>query len=376
MKARLLILLWLFGLTVGAMADDDRIWIEATINDKPARFVFDTGAPNYFVLYRKGAERLGVIVTNTPSDSEGFNGYTGMCSMRIGEDSLTTSFWVFDWPTFGNVSGDGLIGWLSVTNCVTMIDAKAQMVQLFSAVPMDTRGWVKFGVQTNCPVLRLILPKQKGKESVLLIDTGTDTGVKLNSAEWRRWKLSHKHEPTTLADGYEPGAGINVSEEQLAKEITFGPLTLTDVPVMEANSTDVALGGKGYDATLGFAALKRVDFIVDALHNVAYLRPKNEIPPPFRHNRAGAVFAPRDSQCNDLIAHVIRDGPAYAAGIRDGDLLLEFDGRSVQNWRNEPALKQNVNERPAGTINTFTLKRGKKIFKATVVLEDILVPGR
>ncbi len=261
-----------------------------------------------------------------------------------------------------------------------MIDAENEMIERFSKVPIDTTDWVKLGVQTNCQVLHLTFSDHNGEESILAIDTGFqgEGGVKLNAAEWQRWKTSHKNESTTIVDGYGPSGGTYISEEKWAKKITFGPLTLTDVSVVEANSADVAYGGKGYVATLGLGALKRVDLIVDPLHNVAYLRPKTKTAPPYKHNRAGVVFVPPDLQSSDLIAHVAKDSPAHTAGVRDGDLLLERDGRSVQNWRNDRTIEINtpMSDQPAGTTMTFTLKRGTRTFKATVVLKDILVSGQ
>lgn len=387
MKARLLILLWLFGLTVCALADDDRIWIDASVNNKPARFVFDTESPERYLLYRKSVDRLGLALRNVRGDKHSSNkqefdghvrAYTEMCSLKIGKDSLKAWFWIGDLPPFLDTPADGLFGWPWITNCVTMIDGKNQIIERYPKVPLNTTDWVKLPVQTNSQYLHLILPGRNGKNSVLAIDTGSPDGVKLNPSRWRQWKSFHKNQPTTLTDIFYYGSGIVVSEVQLAGKIDVGPLVLTDVPVTKANATDVAYGTADFEATLGLAALKRVDFIVDALHNVAYLRPKNETPSPYKHNRTGAVFVPPNLQSSDLIAHVVKDSPAYAAGIRDGDLLLEIDGHSLQNWRSDPNPKINtrMSEQPAGTKMIFTLKRDKKIFRTTVVLKDILVPGR
>jgi len=383
MKVLRLILLWCC-LAVFVRADEEPISIQATINDKPARFIFDTGSPVHWALNRKSVDRRGLAVTNIPANSYEFPGkfstYTEFCSLRVDDYFQKTWFWVFDWPSFVEPREDGLFGWPSITNCVTRIDAENEMIERFYPVPLDTTSWVKLGVQTNCPVLRLTFSDHNGEESVLAIDTGCqgEGGVKLNAAEWQRWKSSHKNEPTTIVDGYGPSAGTYISEEQWAKKITFGPLTLTDVSVIQANSADVYYGGKGYVATLGIGALKRVDLIVDPLHNVAYLRPKKETPPPYTHNRAGVVFVPPDLQSSELIAHVAENSPAYTVGIRDGDLLLERDGRNVQNWRIDRTTEINtpMSDQPAGTTMIFTLKRGKKEFKAKVVLKDILVPRR
>ena len=47
-------------------ADEDRLWVDATINGKPVKLVLDTGAEKS-VLFRPMAERLGLRVTNWPT---------------------------------------------------------------------------------------------------------------------------------------------------------------------------------------------------------------------------------------------------------------------------------------------------------------------
>jgi C-terminal processing protease CtpA/Prc len=95
---------------------------------------------------------------------------------------------------------------------------------------------------------------------------------------------------------------------------------------------------------------------------------------PYKHNRLGAVFVPRDLQSDDLIAHVIVGSPAYEAGLQDGDILLKEDGRDVTNWRTGGTPNTPFREQPAGTKLELTLKRGDKIFKTTAVLRNILPP--
>src|SRR5208283_2607688 len=108
-----------------------------------------------------------------------------------------------------------------------------------------------------------------------------------------------------------------------------GALLLTDVPVGEANPAQFTLGAAGYQASLGLAALKRLDMVVDGGHGVAYLRLRRADAPPYEHNRLGAVFVPPEVHQNDLVAHVVPHGPAYEAGIRDGDVLLKIDKLDV-----------------------------------------------
>lgn len=149
---------------------------------------------------------------------------------------------------------------------------------------------------------------------------------------------------------------------------------MTDVPVIEDSSVDLGLDGEDYEATLGLAALKRLDLIVDAIHGVAYLRPKSEKPTPYKHNRLAVCFVPQDLEGAKCVAHVLKSGPGYTAGVRDGDILLKVDGRKVASIGDLSSIGEKVQAQPQGTKIRLTLKRGTKVFDTSVVLNDILKP--
>jgi S1-C subfamily serine protease len=149
-------------------------------------------------------------------------------------------------------------------------------------------------------------------------------------------------------------------------------LLLKDVPIHEADKMDIAIGS----VKLGLAALRSLDFIIDAKGGFAYLRPKETRPPPYGHNRLGAVFAPVDLQSEDLIARVVHGSPGWKAGIRNGDVLISIGELDVTKWRTDPAVLPlgRFWERAPGTKLELTLRRGKEMFKTEVVLRQILSP--
>src|SRR5207248_651386 len=132
-------------------------------------------------------------------------------------------------------------------------------------------------------------------------------------------------------------AGSMVRERAWAEKLSLGALELTDVVVEESVPVPSSLGLQPTEdvASLGLAALKRLDLTVDGKNGIAYLRPNKSpaLPPPSQPNGPSAAFTPRDSKADDLVAHVANASPAYAAGIRDGDVLLRIGQRDVTNWR-------------------------------------------
>jgi PDZ domain len=175
-----------------------------------------------------------------------------------------------------------------------------------------------------------------------------------------------------LKAGYVPADGVLVNEVLRAKRITIGGITLKDVPVMAASpSADSTF--KHCDAMLGLYAFRRIAIIIDGKNKAVYTHPITRTLDEYAYNHLGAVFLPRDlGKSDELIARVLKDGPADRAGIRDGDVLLKIGLLNVTKWRTDPTITLNKYwARPDGTKLKLTLKRRDKEFETTVTLEDL-----
>ena len=279
-------LAWALGLWTGiAQAVDERILLDATINGKAARLVFDTGASD-LILFKQGAERLGLKVTQPPADirlapGEVAVGRTEECDFVLGTTRTRIAFSVFAPPSFLKLEMDGVVGWPPIRYNTIRIDAGLKQATWLTNTPPEAATWTKLRIRSQSRVLSLEIPGQDDTGGVLTVDTGSSYGVALSSARWQAWKAAHTNPPTTLLAGYMPGAGTVVAEESWANELTFGPLVLAEVPVKPANAAQQGAGSAGFQASLGLAALKRVDLILDGSLGIAYLRPKAS------HSRSG-----------------------------------------------------------------------------------------
>lgn len=364
---------------VSAEMEEQRLWVDAKINGKAVRLAFDTGTEG-FVLFRKTAERLGLQVTNAPSDTRLTPGRVNvglaeLCDLTIWGKTISGSFYVVDLPDALNTKVEGMLGWRPLRNNVFLIDAEKQELHGLNKVPREARHWSKFQIQTNANVLIMKIVLQRGRTTGIAIDTGDPSGVSLFPRRWREWNAGHTNQPATLNAYYTPGAELIVSKEAWASRISFGKLVLTDVPIQEANSSDIAVGTPECEAKFGIAALKRLDFVVDGKDGVVYAKAKQTAAPRYEHNRLGAVFVPRDLQSDPLVAHVVKGTPAYLSGVRDGDMLLKLDSEEVTKWRADPGVMPGPFHDPPGTKVVLTLRRGGTEFQTTVVLKDILGPS-
>jgi hypothetical protein len=385
---------------------ENRIVVEnVKINDQPVTIAFDTGTSD-FLLFSSAAKRLGLKIAELPSSKKPPPGKVAVgktipVKIQMEGDTVTAKLAVFDTPAGLPVEFDGVCGWRTLGQNLLILMAGSHhltvlpadeatlvaelkllgagsldlRVALVSRTPEPADAFRKLRVRKDFGALVLDLPVQTGSPGGIMIDTGDYSGVSLAPAKWREWRAAHPTAPITMDSYYDPAAGIVVREVAWAKELTLGPLTLTNVSVQEADESDEA-GIAGYAATLGLAALDRQDVIIDGKNGVAFFSLQTAPVKSIQHNRLGAVFASSDMQHDDLVAHVAAGSPAEMAGIRNGDLLLKIDAIDVTKWRTDSTVHASSKwEQPAGTSMNLTLKRGEKEFTARVTLRDILGPG-
>lgn len=370
-------------------ARNERIVTDAVINGQPARLALDTGSAAPFVLFSPSVTRLKLTVAHPiPTDAgpvpgQAVVGETAPYDVQLpGQRSLKTILYFFDVPKDVPLEGDvdGIIGWPAIAGNIWAFflghdDPLVTALDSFSV--NDDTSWTKFDVRDG-DTLSLVRSGDHPGTPRLIIDTGNADGVMLPPVAWLAWQTGHPTTHRTIHGSYMPGQTLAASEVVWADEIRVGDLVLHGVPVQEADAAYLRKAAPGEEiVALGLAALKRLDMVVDGNTRVAYARPTSFLPQPYRHNRTGVQFIPRDATNADLVAHVSAGGPAARAGVRDDDVLVKVNGWDTADWRNHVAeLAKRLNlSAPAGTIWNFTLRRGDKIVEARVVAEDLLGPS-
>jgi hypothetical protein len=375
----------MIGLLVsGSLGADDRFIIEGTVKGQPVHFAVDTGAGVEFVVWQKTATRLGLKTSQSsvlaePTAGQIATAWTEPADLEVmGEARRESRFAVVDTPGVIRPDVDGLMGWPALQNRILVLAVADHLATLVERVPVSAAQWRHVALSKECAALILNAPtRPAGGVGRVLVDTGSGFGVMLAAERWLSWKAAHPFRASTMVAYYKPGAGLVVAEESWASELEVGGIVLHDVPVMEADATDRAAVGTDYTASLGLAALARLDLVLDGEAGVAYVHAASGSPPPYAHNRLGAVFVPRDEQSNDLVAAVAERSPAFEAGIRDGDVLQKIDGLDVTQFRTQPGilpLSRFWNQSP-GTLLALELRRGGEIFHVKVGLRNLLGSG-
>jgi len=371
-------LLWFFS-RANAEAKDDYLLVEAKINGQPVKLAFDTGAETT-VLFRWAAEKFGLRITNAAPDAKPLPGKvavgaTETLNLTIWTRTIRSSFPVIDIPKGIRAEIGGVVAWSNLRDNIIHIDAGTRQFEFLDTVPRPAKKWLKFPIVRDRDVLTISLPDNGDGKKYIVLDTGAENrGVALRPQKWNEWIAAHPGRARTLEGYYMPAAGLVVEEVSWADKLALGPLNLTAVSVEKSNSAEDASYGPEFVAVLGLDALKHLDLIINGNKGLLYARDKGIVIPP-NHNRIGAVFAPVALDKDELLAHVLEGSPAYAGGIRNGDILLAVDGTDATKWRSDTQTNEGSHwERPAGTKTHLKLRRGTNEFETDLILKNLIGP--
>ena len=351
--------------------------LDAAVNNNPVKLLFDTGAEVTF-LFKKTATRLNLQVTEPDPSFKLDPGQVLMqlteeCEFTLSHININTQLRVYDPPNWVDYGADGILAWSNVKSAIFHFALEKGKFGTLTELPEDIASWAKWKIG---PDKRLIvqLPKPNDSYGSILIDTGAPFGVCVNAKRWTNWRNCHPKNPATLTAYFAPGSGLVIREECWTNCIELESFLIQDVPVMQS-SPDVEMSIENFDAVLGWYALSRFDIIIDGANSHFYTKPIERRTVPYSHNRLGAVFVPTTMSSNDLVATVVEGTPAWAAGIRNGDVLLSIGDLDVTKWRTDPNVLplRRFWECPAGTILNLTYTRNGTVHKAPVILWEILV---
>ncbi len=142
-------------------------------------------------------------------------------------------------------------------------------------------------------------------------------------------------------------------------------------PTLECSKdvTGVLSGGE-YVGLLGNRALDHFDVVIDFVNKELYLRPNADYKKRMKFRSMGVGFIDRTDICDGFIVNSIYlNSDADKAGVKSGDIITHFDGKSVK-LNSEKMIKdfyENV-----GKDVLITLSRKDSVFKLTLKVKEQL----
>ncbi len=154
----------------------------------------------------------------------------------------------------------------------------------------------------------------------IVVDTGDGSSVTVTAAGWQAANLKALRTTSAISFGL---AGPAVSGLAIVPEIRVGEMVAreAEVRIEPADGFSQAIGTAGRIGS-GFLQNYRVLLDPGARRMVLSRGPKADLPPP--RSTSGLLIGIEKDRLKVL--HVMRGGPAAAAGWKDGDLICSIDG--------------------------------------------------
>ena len=355
---------------------NNHIYVDGSIDGKPARLLVDTGGAN--LVTPAAAERLGLrgegkLAASGVGDNQVDLAFARGREVRVGGSVLARPvFYVIDLGSLGAVEGvvaDGLVGFEMFRRFCVTVDYTAHVLTLAVpakfAPPPDAHV-VPFELAERIPV---VTGKLDGVPVRISVDTGSRSSLTLHAPFVREHDLVKRYDAAP-----ERVTGWGVGGPSKGRPARLGALELGDLAIKDI-AGDLYTGDKGafanpdLSANLGGGVLRRFRVSFDYDARKMYLAPNADFDRPDPFDRSGMwVLGDGDAL---KVAAIAPKGAAEKTGLKAGDRILSVGAepakaRPVGEWRARFA------EQAAGTHVALRVSDGTTERKVDLVLADAI----
>ena len=360
---------------------DNRVFVPVTLNGKgPFQMLLDTGADTGGISLETmrviaapvaGRERIGGAGEGTDAVLK-----TRIASLQIGsavfrdQPMMAERFGALN-DVIGFQSFDGILGQAVFRRYVVEVDFAASRVRLiepktFRASP-DAVGVPFTFYQGFMPLVRGSVVGARGR---FVVDLGDRSSLTLFGPFWRARHLDAKLQPgiETLT-GYGVGGPIRGIVVRVPS-FGFGKATAGGIVARLSLQKSGGFADPNIAGSIGTGVLRHFHVFIDYTRRMFWLQPMERVADRF--DRAGLWLGRHGAQFEvyDVIAH----GPADAAGLRKGDIVLAIDRRPTSTL-DLFKVREQLRDPSADDPLLFDYLRGGRRGQATVILRDLLPGG-
>lgn len=354
----------------------NHIYGEVSVNGKgPYLFIFDTGGMNLMtptLAKALGLKVEGALPTTGAGEGVMEGGVTHVDTISIGDAVLKdqTSY-LFPLDSMSSIEGIdeiGMIGFETFRRFVTCIDYGAKTLTLIDPTAFDpkTAGTeIPFTFSDHNPQ---VAGSFEGIPAKFQIDTGSRSELTVNKPFAVRNGLRATRKGVDAIDGWGVG-GPSTGYVTRGREIAIGPVKIENIVATLSDQDKGAFSGDDYNGNIGGGILKRFVVTFDYGHQKMYLKPLGTVADTGTYDRAGMWFNLCDNGYR--IVAVTKGGPAEAAGLRQGDVIVAIDGKPAKALPLYETRRRLRND-AAGTVVVFDILRDGKSASLSVTLKDLI----
>ena len=320
------------------------IIVDVTLNKLfPLKFIFDTGAENTILAKKEITDML-----NVPYEREfkllGSDMKTELTAYLVrnihfkSRDLLIPAHSMLvledDYFRFEEIAGlevHGILGADVFRSLVVKINYERKVISLIKRQyfnpPKDYEA-IPIEIYRSKPYLitDLKIQKDTSHRVKLLLDSGSMLAFIVHTNT-----DSSLHLPPNVLTG-KLGAGLGGYLDGYLGRVSSLKIGNNDFNEVLTNFQDISSAIdttqlNGRNGLIGNLLLNRFHVIIDYPKEMLYLKPNRKFKKSFDFDKSGIVVIAADVRLNSFIIHdVISGSPAYDAGLRSGDKIINFQG--------------------------------------------------
>lgn len=355
----------------------NHIYAKVRVNGSgPLNVILDTGA-SVSTLSDKCAHELNLKLQNQKTASVGAGeGKSQIALTRNvhfdlgGKEVTAKNVMVVSFAELELSEGhaiDGVLGLDLFDQYVVKIDYEARAVTLY-----DAQNYVYSGAGQAIPLklaggwvlapVKITLSAEKSIEADFVVDTGSRRVLSLNSPLVIKEHVLESGGQVLSSFGAGVGGEYHVSFGRV-QSVQLGSFVFAK-PVAGFSTATQGANAKKNAGEIGGEILRRFTVLFDYRRKQMVLERNSRFADPFEEDMCGLVLQSTSRDFSTFKAvHVLANSPAAEAGLQEGDVLLEIDGRPAVEF-NLGGIEQMF--RQEGRAMALKVRRGDQLLNINI----------
>ncbi len=348
------------------------LYVTGSVNDKPARFIIDTGAGGN-VLTPAAALRFGLTSSGdvTVSGAGKADAYRATVKRLEAGGAVVENEWAIVTALPPELNCDGLLGYGFLSRFVTTLDYENKRITWTRAGKWKPAARpdadLKLFLEKNLPHVDGVVDGIKGRFE---LDAGNQGGLILYKPFVEKNGLRTRYSPRIETITGRGVGGYLYGDVVRVPALTLGALTLNGVVAELSRQESGAFFEQKIAGNIGAEILKRFTVTFDYGGKRVYLTKNAAFTAPFDANRSGLGADYENGRF--FIVAVVPGGPGDTAGVKVGDTIIAINDTPANKLT--PSKARERMRGAAGTVIELRVRTGDTgpVRTVKITLRDLI----